>query len=278
MDQTSIELVDLGPLSPAAAVAGDEALLDWAEENGPAGGLLRIWETDRPIVVVGRGSRVEREVVLEACRREGVPIVRRPSGGAAIVSGPGCLMYALILGFERRDWLRSISAAHAHVLGRTHEAVIRAMKASAPSAAEISRLGTSDLAILSIRDRPVRGAPSEPAADELREARKFSGNSLRLRRNYLLYHGTLLYGFDISLISRYLRMPPRSPSYRHGRDHSAFVGNLPVAQHALRTALLDVWQATSAASADWQSRVNDRIEQLVATRYGSPRWNLEGHR
>ena len=47
------------------------------------------------MVVVGRSSRLDEEVHLDACRAAGVPVLRRPSGGAAIVSGPGCLMYAL---------------------------------------------------------------------------------------------------------------------------------------------------------------------------------------
>ena len=35
---------------------------------------------------------VEVEVDTQACRGRGIPILRRASGGAAIVGGPGCLM------------------------------------------------------------------------------------------------------------------------------------------------------------------------------------------
>ena len=39
---------------------------------------------------------------------------------------------------------------------------------------------------------------------------KFSGNSARCRRRWLLYHGTLLYDFPLALVARCLKMPPRA--------------------------------------------------------------------
>ena len=40
--------------------------------------------------------------------------------------------------------------------------------------------------------------------------RKFSGSAQQRKRRFLLHHGTLLYGFDIPSIGRYLRLPARS--------------------------------------------------------------------
>ena len=36
------------------------------------------------------------------CRTRGIPVLRRTSGGAAIVAGPGCLMYAVVLELRTR--------------------------------------------------------------------------------------------------------------------------------------------------------------------------------
>ena len=69
------------------------------------------------MVVVGRSSRVAAEVRLDACRELGIPVLRRPSGGAAVVAGPGCLMYALVLSYRLRPELRVVAAAHRWVLG-----------------------------------------------------------------------------------------------------------------------------------------------------------------
>ena len=56
---------------------------------------------------------------------------------------------------------------------------------------------------------------------------KFSGNSMRCRRRHFLYHGTILYNFPLEMISRCLKIPPWMPDYRNGREHGAFVANLP---------------------------------------------------
>ena len=151
-------------------------------------------------VVLGRSSAIEAEVDVRACREQGVPILRRASGGAAILIGPGCLMYALVLSHRLRPALRAIDHVHALVLGTVAEALGR----HAPG---IQRLGTSDLVLA---------------------GRKFSGNSLRCKREHVLYHGTLLYDFPLHEITRFLKSPPRQPAYRDGRGHEAFLDNLPL--------------------------------------------------
>src|SRR5882757_11559316 len=104
--------------TPAENIALDEALLDLAEATGPGAEFLRIWESPRPIVVVGRSSRVHQEVDEAACRERGIPILRRSSGGAAIVAGPGCLMYAVVLSYREHPELLDITHAHRFVMGR----------------------------------------------------------------------------------------------------------------------------------------------------------------
>jgi lipoate-protein ligase A len=202
---------------------------------------LRLWEFPRPVVVVGRSSRVAAEVRVEACRQLGVPILRRTSGGAAIVAGPGCLMYSLVLGYRFRPALRAVGAAHQSVLGTLAAAL-------APLTPGIRCRGISDLAI---------------------GETKVSGNSVRARRGHLLYHGTLLYDFQLELIERLLAMPPRQPGYRQGRPHEGFVGNLPASGPAIRRALVAAWQATELCTA-WP---REETTQLAAEKYGRRAWN-----
>ena len=57
------------------------------------------------------------EVRSDVCRDLEVPVLRRISGGAAVVVGPGCLMYAVVLSLQIRPQLRFIDRAHAQVLG-----------------------------------------------------------------------------------------------------------------------------------------------------------------
>ena len=225
--------------TPAANLALDEALLEWAEAEGPEWEFLRLWESPQPMVVLGRSSRVDREVNTAACAELEIPVLRRASGGAAIVAGPGCLMYAVVLSYERRPELRGIPKAHHYVLNR----LVETIRCHVPS---VHRAGTSDLALDQAK---VSGTFS---------ARKFSGNSLRAKRTHLLYHGTLLYDFDLSLIPTCLELPPRQPEYRRARNHADFVTNLPLARRAVEDSVSAAWP-TEAELPDWPRHAGERV-------------------
>jgi lipoate-protein ligase A len=232
--------LDLTLDSPQENLALDEAqLLDVEEKDGPRE-VVRIWESPATFVVLGSSSRYEVEANVANCQRDGVPILRRASGGAAIVTGRGCLMYAVLIDFERSPHLRLIDQAHRHVLG----ALAMSLSNRVPG---VEHVGTSDLAIA---------------------GRKFSGNSMRCKREHALYHGTLLYDFPVECIADYLGTPPRQPNYRAGRSHEAFVTNLSVTREELVAAVREAFTAHEPLFA-WP---RDRTRQLVLEKYGRDEW------
>jgi lipoate-protein ligase A len=239
--------------TPAENLALDEALLDWAEEQNAQWEFLRIWESPQPVVVVGRSTRVRLEVDQDLCRQHSIPIIRRSSGGAAIVAGPGCLMYAVVLSCALRPEIKDIGRAHALTLQRLADALNRAVAARGT----VSFEGTSDLVFQAHR--------------AVSRSRKFSGNSLRAKRSHVLYHGTLLYDGDLMLIDACLRMPPRQPEYRDKRSHLEFLMNLPITRTALLSAIDRAWP-TTASLVDWP---RDRVAALVRERFGQEGWNSE---
>ncbi len=200
--------------TPAANLAMDEALLDRAEEQ-TGHECLRFWEPEDAFVVLGRSSPYSHEVNLDFCRANDIPILRRSSGGAAIVTGRGCLMYAVVLDLRLRPELVMVDRAHDFVLSSMVAGLGRLGIES-----EIS--GTSDLTCC---------------------GKKFSGNSLRCRRNAIVYHGTLLYGMSIGFIESCLNRPVRQPDYRQDRSHRDFLCGLPVSRNALEAALATQWGA-----------------------------------
>ena len=86
----------------AENLALDEALLEEAEAAAQPVETLRLWEARQHAVVIGRSSRMAAEVRGDVCRELNVPVLRRISGGAAVVVGPGCLMYAVVLSLRLR--------------------------------------------------------------------------------------------------------------------------------------------------------------------------------
>ena len=147
----------------ASNLALDEALLLGTEEGGPE--ALRFWEWTGYAVVLGAGGKLAEDVDEPACRRDGVPILRRSSGGGTVLLGPGCLLFTLALSFDRDPALRDINASYRWILGR----VIRALRPFADG--EMRLEGVCDLAT---------------------GGRKFSGNAQQRKRNSVLHHGTLL--------------------------------------------------------------------------------------
>ncbi len=115
--------------------------------------------------------------MCRSVRRRKFPFFARCSGGGTVLQGPGCLNYALILRIGSDPHLVNISGANKFIMERNREAVHLAA-GHAPSI-----LGHTDLAF---------------------GARKFSGNSQRRHKNYLLFHGTYLLDFNIALVGRIL--------------------------------------------------------------------------
>lgn len=228
----------------ASNVALDEWLLREASEGRLPGDVLRIWEPGSSGVILGRGSRAAQEIDQEACQRDQIAVVRRCSGGASVVGGPGCLMYALVLGPQHFPAGRRIPDAHRLVLDRMAQSL-------AQDGHVVRRQGTSDL---------TWGDGPHP--------RKCSGNSLRWSRSHVLYHGTLLYDFDVQPVGRWLAHPPREPDYRQGRTHSEFLGNLGLAVGRIRDMLVQCWQADTELSPP----TPDRLAELIQTRYENPDW------
>lgn len=241
-----MQLLDLTLPTAAENLALDEALLEAAEAGDGPREVLRLWEGTQPMVVVGRASQVAVEVDVAQCRRRGIPIFRRTSGGAAIVTGAGCLMYAVVLSYQLRPHLRMIDAAHRFVL----DTVAEGLRASLGE--QVQRCGISDLAI---------------------DGRmKFSGNSLRCCRSHLLYHGTLLYGFPLELIEACLLTPPRQPEYRAGRGHGEFVTNVHATGDQLRRAITGAWDVDGSPSLNEWPR--EKTAALAREKYLDDAWNL----
>jgi lipoate-protein ligase A len=241
--EDAVHCLDLSLPTPAENLACDEALLD-ACDAGEGPGVLRFWEPSTTFLVVGYANRAASEVNLPACQAEGIPVLRRISGGGAVVQAPGCLNYALVLRTEASGPLASIGQTNALVLGR-HGKVLQRLVG-----APVSREGLTDLVVA---------------------GRKVSGNSQRRKHRAVLFHGTFLLGVDSALLERFLLLPSRAPAYRAGRSHAGFVANLTVAAAALKQALRSAWQADTPLEA-WPRR---ETMSLVQTRYACREWNLK---
>jgi lipoate-protein ligase A len=237
-----MNLLDLTLQTPAENLALDEAVLNEAEEacrrTEPPAEILRFWESPVPFVVLGSTGRLAAEIDQDACRREGVPILRRSSGGGTVLLGPGCLCFSLILDLPTRPGLHDIHASYRAILGR----VVTCLAVEG-----LAHRGISDLAL---------------------GARKVCGNSQRRKRAALLHHGALLYGFDLPRIAALLKDPPRQPEYRAQRPHAEFVTNLPLPAAEIKRRLAACWDAGESS----RQRLLPGLAQLIQEKYNNKDW------
>jgi lipoate-protein ligase A len=222
-------------------LALEEALL-LAAEAGQGSEVLRFWEWPSHAVVLGSGGKLAVDVNLSACETGSIPVARRSSGGGTVLLGPGCLLYTLVLDYQRQPALAGIASSYQYVL----RLIADGLETLAPSAVFA---GTSDLAI---------------------DGRKFSGNSQQRKQRYMLHHGTVLYDFDLECVSRYLHMPEKQPEYRAGRSHGEFMMNLTAKRSQLVEHLAQVWDAFAVPQA-WHLAMSYVI-RLVAEKYSQAAW------
>ncbi|MEE4421601.1 lipoate--protein ligase family protein [Streptomyces bugieae] len=82
------QIIHEGPQSPALHMALDEVLTDEVAA-GRRPPTLRVWEWDRPAVIIGSFQSLRNEVDGAGAERHGVTVVRRISGGGAMFVEPG---------------------------------------------------------------------------------------------------------------------------------------------------------------------------------------------
>jgi lipoate---protein ligase len=223
-------------------LALDEALLAEVEAD-PKMACLRIWEPTEHLVVLGRSNRAESEVNVEFCKAERIPILRRSSGGGTVLLGPGCLCYTLALPLTETHRALGIARVTTDLMERT----AAGLRTVLPG---VFVQGTSDL---------------------VWDGRKFSGNAQRWLRKSFIHHGTLLYNFDLTKLSRALAHPSRQPDYRKARPHSEFVTNLAMDTISLRRILCKSWNATPS---ECHAKLMEETRKIAQSRYSSSDWKL----
>ena len=94
----------------------DEALAVRVAE-GHSLPVIRIYAWPCPAVSLGRHQKPEPLLDVERCEREGIEIVRRPTGGKAILHSAGDITYSVIAPAEEAPFSRDVLGSYAAVNG-----------------------------------------------------------------------------------------------------------------------------------------------------------------
>lgn len=216
-------------------MACDEALMRRAA-RAPGEAVFRVYGWSAPTLSLGRNQRARGLYNLDAARALGVGIVRRPTGGRALLHHRE-ITYSVTMPMDdaasaRRvyDFITDVLLAALARLG------VRAGRATAPVS-------------LAPGPRPCFDVPAEH--EIVVGARKLVGSAQWRHGGALLQHGSILVADDQDLIARLMRAPAGAPP--RAATLADALGRAPAlheAADALRRSLQD---ATGTPAADFMS-------------------------
>lgn len=188
-------------LPVASALAAEDERLARAEA------AAWLWEPAGTAVVLGLSGSEERDLVGKNVRADGLPVLRRRSGGGTVLLAPGVLCFGLVL---------------------PRDAALPVEKGATPAPRALAR---SILAPLAAALGKEFGLPARVAGlgDLAVGDRKLCGTAQKWTARAVLFHGSLLVSLDLALFERYLKPPPRAPEYRRHRTHADFCTTLAAA-------------------------------------------------
>ena len=216
-----------GPRPPSYNMHADRLLLEEAPRLGAA---VRVYTWQPPAVSLGR-SQPQGDVNLGLAEALGYRVVRRPSGGRAIVHEPEDVTFA-------------IASRPGELL--PGDPVEAALEAARLVARALRRLGVPAEPRGRVEYRP-RGpicVLAEGSGDVLVGGRKIGASAAVARRTGVLVHGILLNALDPVRWVSLIRTPDPGGDYRLLREKVAGLADVarPVASRSLARALAEVLQ------------------------------------
>jgi lipoate-protein ligase A len=259
---TTWRLLRCGPASGATNMAIDEAILR-AVAAGLAAPTLRLYAWAPPCLSLGRAQSLA-DVDLEALRAAGSDLVRRPTGGKAILHADE-LTYSVIA-----------PQSEPRVAGGVIESYRRL---SQGLVCALEKLGVPHVAISRRAERRSLDSPvcfEEPSDYEIiAGGRKLGGSAQMRAQGAVLQHGAIPLGGDIARICLVLTDHP-DPALVHARATT-------VAEELGRSVTWD--EAADALALGFAEALNLRLEpggltdaerawaaELRAQKYASEEW------
>lgn len=258
-------LLHHGPAGGPWNMAVDEAMAG-AVGDGRAPATLRLYAWGGPTVSLGYLQRTPGGVDIEACRRHGVGLVRRITGGRAVLHAQE-LTYSVAAPLVE-PW-RSLPVPEA--FARIGCGLVAGLKRLGITASLGEPGGVS-------AGGPAAGAcfllPRMPAI--LVDGRKLIGSAQRRRDRFLLQQGSLLLDFDPRLHQTVFPAWPSDDPAGPVTSLRALLGEVPPVRDLVSCLTAGWGDAFGAPCLPGELFAAERrmAEALARGRYGSPAWTF----
>ncbi|MCU1579611.1 MAG: lipoate--protein ligase family protein [Rhodoglobus sp.] len=243
------QLIQGPAVDPVVQMALDQVL---SEEVGAGRRkpTLRIWEWEKPAIVIGSFQSVKNEVDLENAKKYGFDIVRRISGGGAMFMEAGSVITYSI--YAPTDLVQGMSFADSYAF--LDEWVIIALRSLGIDASYV------------------------PLNDITSPTGKIGGAAQkRLGSGAVLHHVTMSYDMDGDKMVEVLRIGREKMSDKGTKSAAKRVDPLRSQTGLAREAIIDKMVATfrglyGLSPSEITSAEMAKAQQLVADKFGTEEW------
>jgi len=221
---------------PSWNLAAEEYLLTQRTEP-----FFRLWR-NADSVIIGRHQNAYAEIDLDYVEREGIPVVRRMTGGGAVFHDLGNVNYSFFDLKERRF---------------------------------------TDVILEALAALGVKGAASGRNDLVLPDGRKFSGTAICRHKGRILEHGTLLFDASFDRLASALRPRPEKFTGKAVQSVRSRVANLREVLPATVTVddfmvhlAQHIGKTLHCTPYDYSDQDRAAIAQLRDGRFGATAWNF----
>jgi lipoate-protein ligase A len=269
-------ILDTGPADGFTNMAVDEAIL---EMHAAKGGLstLRFYTWSPPALSLGYGQPIEADIDLTQCQALGIDVVRRPTGGRAVLHDHE-ITYSVVVSADDPRVTSGVLASYLMI----SQALIRGL-AYLGITAELLPLRRG-VPLLSGRASPVCFAT--PSSYEVAVGgRKIIGSAQRRARDVIMQHGSIPLSWDIKKMHAVFGSPqrhdesaPREPAYHSFMTSLQEAGGR--AYHyaevvaALARGIAETWEI-ELIQGQLSDAERQRSAYLSVTKYRSDTWTWQ---
>jgi lipoate-protein ligase A len=238
---SKIRVLETGYNSAALNMAIDEALIESIDESP----VFRVYGWRPAAVSVGYFQSIRDEVDIEKCCELGIDVVRRLTGGGAVLHE-----FELTYSFTTKQYPQNIMESYRWIC----EAVVMSIK----------RLGFN--------------ASFVPLNDIVVNGKKVSGSAQTRRKGVLLQHGTLLLNLDVDKMFSILKVPSEKLRDKIIKDVKERVTSLAGTSFeemasSLKTSFATKFDAVLVSDCLSIDEVN-RAKRLAEGKFSSKEWNF----
>ncbi len=238
---TQWRIIDTDLDHPYYVTAADEALaISCGEYGGPP--TLHFYRREPPGISVGYFRKVEEDVDIEKCKKYGIEIVRRSSGGGSIYTDKNQLILGLITN---------------HRLGPDVEATFKI----------ICQCLTNALDNIGIK------AEFKSPNDIMINGKKISGSAQVKKKNAYIYHSTIILDTNEDIISQVLKN--HKPGYITSiQQECRYIPDITILKSSIIKSFQDKF-LNKFQPGGFSSFEKQLIQTLIKNKYSKEAWNFK---